>query len=233
MSVNNPPAPRRPFLKTTVLVLLAVGFTLGTLWRFTSWHQRIDFRALVRWGRVLQGHRWTPLVVILIFMLGGLVLFAHVVILWATVFTFDTWHAFVYCELGSMASALTVYGLGRVLRPGVVARMAGSYMEEVSRALAHKGILTLVILHVFPICPFSMLNLLAGATHVRFKDFVAGTILGCTPGILFLCFFGNRVVEAVHHPHWFNVLLLVVFIVAGLITFRTARNRYLPKVVEP
>jgi phospholipase D1/2 len=134
--------------------------------------------------------------------------------------------------LGSLSSALVIYGLGRVLRRDVITRMTGSYMEDVSRALAHKGILSLFVLHVFPICPFSMLNLLAGATHIRLKDYVAGTLLGMTPGIVLVCFFGGRLLEIIKHPQWVDILSFIVFVLIGVWAFWALRRRLLRVIGE-
>ena len=35
-----------------------------------------------------------------------------------------------------------------------------------------------------PVAPFTIVNLLAGAGHVRFRDFMIGTAVGMTPGII-------------------------------------------------
>jgi len=138
-------------------------------------------------------------------------------------------HAFIYCELGSIASALVVYGLGRVLREDVIKRIAGSYMGTVSHALARRGVVTLVVLHIFPVCPYSVLNLLAGATHINFKDYIIGTFLGITPGLILICLFGSRLMGIIHRPHPVNIAVLVVFVAIGLFVFYKARQRLLPK----
>ena len=230
--MNRSSSPRRRAARNAVLVLLAVCFLAGCLWRFTSWHQRFGFSTLVQWGRVIQGHPWTPVGVIVVFVLAGLIFFVHAVLLWVTVFTFDAFHAFIYCELGSLASALVVYGLGRVLREDVVERIAGSYMEEVSRALARRGVLTLILLHVFPICPFSVLNLLAGATHIGFKDYVIGTVLGITPGLVVLSLFGERLMEIIQTPDLPDAAALTAFVGAGVFIFWKLRQRLLSKVIQ-
>ena len=198
-----------------VLTVLAIGLALGCVWRFSAWHERLGFSTLVHWGKIWQGRPETPIVLIGMFMLAGL-LFAHAVLLWAVVFTFDMPHAMLYCELGSLASAFLLYGLGRVLRQDVVRRIAGSYTGDISRALARKGILSLFLLHLFPICPYSMLNLVAGATHISWKDFTIGTVLGITPGIIVLCLFGARFMQLLQHPNWEGFLGLAVFLLAGL-----------------
>ena len=219
-------------MRLTVVFLLLAGLTLGCLWRFTSWHERFDFQTLLRWGKILQGHPWTPFGVIGIFVLGGLLFFVHVLLLWVTVFTFDPLHALIYCELGSLASALVVYGLGRVLRHDVVTRIAGSDAEQISHALARRGVLSLILLHLFPVCPFSVLNLLAGATHIHFKDYLVWTICGITPGILLLCFLGTRLVHIVQRPQGVDIVLVAAYLIAGFFVIRKMRARLLAETSE-
>jgi uncharacterized membrane protein YdjX (TVP38/TMEM64 family) len=207
-NVATPPAIVRPsaYKRNVVISLLLSGFIVGCLWRFTFWHQRINFATLVDWGQALQGNPWTPYLVIGAFILGGLLFFFHALLLWVVVFTFDTQHAAFYCVMGSLSSATTLYWLGRVLRKDVVARIAGSHAEQISKSLARKGIVTLFLLHIFPVLPFSALNLLAGATHITFVDFLAGTLLGMVPGITILLIFGNSFLQMLKQPTWTNFL---------------------------
>lgn len=218
--------------KKVVISLLLIGLILGSLWRFTSLHQRFGFSTLVGWGEVVQGHPWTPFVMVGVFVVGGLLFFFHALLLWVTVFSFDPPHAALYCFIGSLASASTLYWLGRVLRRDVVAKLAGSYTGEVSKALGRKGILSLFLLHIFPICPFSVLNLLAGATHISFGDFLAGTILGMVPGLAILLIFGNRFLAMLKQPTWPHALGLVAFILVGLFILTRARKRLMPEVIK-
>jgi phospholipase D1/2 len=233
MSPPLPPIVRKTaYKRNAVISLLISGFVVGCLWRFTSWHEKINFATLVGWGQSLQGHPWTPYVVVGVFILGGLLFFFHALLLWVVVFTFDTQHAALYCVLGSLLSASTLYWLGRVLRKDVVARIAGSHAEQISKALARKGIITLILLHIFPVLPFSALNLLAGATHITFFDFVAGTLLGMVPGITILLIFGNSFLQMLKQPTWTSFAGLAVFVAVGAYTLSRLRKKLLPKEFE-
>jgi phospholipase D1/2 len=207
------------------LTVLLSGFALGCLWRFTGLHQRYGLQTLVVWAQQIQGHPWTPVGVIAAYLIGGFLFFFHAVLLWTTVFAFTPVQALLYCEAGSFASALAVYATGRVLRRDVVQKIAGSYAGEVSAGLGRKGVLSLVLLHFFPICPFSMLNLLAGATQINLRDFVLGTLIGITPGIVLICFFGHYLVDLLKHPHLGGLLSVVGFIVVGGFILSSARKR--------
>ncbi len=208
----------------SIIALFAVTTTLSFLWRFTSLRGTLTLTTLIAHGRALQTHAWAPLAMMGIFMAGGLVLFFHAVLLWTTVFIFDPWHAFLYTELGTMASALTVYGLGRIVRPDVVERIAGSYLDRVSKALAKKGKLTLMVLHWFPICPFSILNFISGATHISLDDFVIGTLVGCTPGLLILVFFGHEINAALQAHRWLHMLPWLIAVIGMLVAGHYARR---------
>ena len=223
--MHKPRLHRTSFSFWTIIGLFLLTTMAGVIWRFTPLHEHLDLQTLVTQGKLLQTHAWAPFAVMGIFMAGGLVLFFHAVLLWSMVFIFDPWHAFLYMELGTMASALTVYGLGRVVRPDVVERIAGSYLDKVSRALAKKGQLTLMVLHWFPICPFSILNFIAGATHINIKDFIIGTFVGCTPGLLILVFFGHQIVDMIREQHWGNVGTILAGLVILFFVGRDIRRR--------
>jgi phospholipase D1/2 len=214
--------PRRSRFNVPVVAgsVIATGFTAGVCWRLSPAYNPKFLHDASEWLHHIQGHPWTLPVITLMYMAAGLILFAHAVLLWATVLTFDPWHAALYCEVGSLASGAFMYGVGRILRPSVVRRLAGSYLAKVSEALGRRGVLTIIILHWFPICPYNVLNLLAGSTHIRFRDFLIGTAVGITPGILFISFFGDRVRAAIFHPQWQSILAAAGFLVVGGLTLR-------------
>jgi len=165
------------------------------------------------------------LAILAAYIVGGLLLFLHAVLLWTTVFIFDPWHAVLYCELGTLASGLTLYGLGRIIRPGLAARIAGSTAEQASRDLGRHAKKSLILLHWFPVCPFSVVNFIAGGTHVSLVDFVTGTLIGCTPGILLICFFGNEILNLLQRKHWLEALPVAIAALGLWIGTRLFRKR--------
>ena len=85
--------------------------------------------------------------------------------------------------------------LGRRVWRASLQRLAGARLNALSRRLGRRGILSTVLLRIVPIAPFMVVNLVAGATHVRVRDFVVGTALGTLPGIVLLVFGAHRVGE--------------------------------------
>jgi uncharacterized membrane protein YdjX (TVP38/TMEM64 family) len=56
-----------------------------------------------------------------------------------------------------------------------------------------------------PVAPFTIVNMVAGASHIKLKDFLLGTALGMLPGIVAITVFTDRVVAAVKNPDWTNI----------------------------
>jgi len=109
--------------RNIVISLLAVCFVFGAVWRFprciTVWTG--DSGAL---GPDVAGHPWTPVGVVGIYVWVDCC-FRPCGAPLVTVLTFDTLHAFIYCEVGSLASALAVVWPGAGVRQDVIARMGG------------------------------------------------------------------------------------------------------------
>jgi phospholipase D1/2 len=53
---------------------------------------------------------------------------------------------------------------------------------------------------MLPIAPFSVVNAVMGASHIRLKDFLLGTAIGMAPGIAITVIFVDRVAAAVTDP---------------------------------
>jgi uncharacterized membrane protein YdjX (TVP38/TMEM64 family) len=60
-----------------------------------------------------------------------------------------------------------------------------------------------------PIAPYSLVNLAAGAVHVPLRDFVYGTLLGMSPGVVGITFFTNRLEQMIHSPNALNLIVLI------------------------
>jgi uncharacterized membrane protein YdjX (TVP38/TMEM64 family) len=124
---------------------------------------------------------------------------------------------------GSVFGAALGYALGRSLWRDAVRRMAGRRLNRLSERLARRGVLSVAALRVVPVAPFTVVNLAAGASHIRFGDFLLGTALGMGPGVVALCLLADRAVAAVVDPGAVSaiaLLLLAAIVVAGTALLR-------------
>jgi len=122
---------------------------------------------------------------------------------------------FIYSFIGMTASALLVFGLGHILGQRTVRRLSGTRLNELSRRLGQRGILAVVTVRILPVAPFSIINLVAGASHIRLRDFLIGTIIGELPGLIGIALFMDQVSGALRHPGPGSLLMLAA--IAALI----------------
>jgi len=211
---------RRPVReRIAAWTLIAVGLAaLAMAWRFTPLRELLDLGELVRFGERLDALPFSPLAVVACYVLAGLIVMPVMLLVGVTGIVFGPWQGGLYALAGAMASAATTFWVGRLLGRRALLRWGGARMQRLALRLARRGLPAMVLLRVVPVAPFSIVNLVAGAAHVGARDFLAGTLLGMTPGILFTTVFVDRVATAIREPGWASFALLIG-VVALCVTF--------------
>jgi len=200
-----------------IVALALILFVLAALalaWRYTPLREWINVESLVHLSDRFESSPFAPLIVIGGFVLGGLVVVPVTMLIAATGIVFGPWLGMLYSLLGATLSAVFVYAVGRKLGRDAVRRLAGRRINDLSRRIASRGLLAMLFVRIVPIAPFTIINLVAGASHLAFRDFVIGTILGLAPGTVLIVFFVDRIVAAVRHPGPLSFALLAL--VAGI-----------------
>jgi len=211
------PASRRVWLWIGVLVLFGL---MAAAWRWTPLARNLDVALLLEAGAGFAALPGAPLLVVGVFVIGGLVAFPVTLLIVFTVLSFGTLTGFAAALAGALASALVGYGLGVLLGRRTVRRLAGGRLNRISRRLARRGLLAVVLSRVVPIAPYSIVNLVGGASHLSLRDFILGTLIGMTPGIAAVALFTGRVRAMLEDPSWGNGLILaLVFAVIALVAY--------------
>lgn len=196
----------RPAVWGVAILLLLLG--IGGLWTWTPLRQWVNLDLLLHYTSQISESRLAPLLVIGTFTLGGALHFPVTLLMVATAITFPPLLALVYSLAGCLASATALYWAGRLLGRKALNRFGGRQLNRFSLKLAQRGLLTIIMIRIFPIGPFSFINFVAGSSHIRFTDFFLGTAMGLLPGLTALTFFGDRLGETLRHPKLDNFLLL-------------------------
>jgi len=221
---------RKPASGRAVAIALIV-FALAALalaWRYTPLREWINVESLVHLSDRFEASPFAPLIVIGGFVLGGLLVIPLTMLIAATGIVFGPWLGMLYSLLGATLSAVFVYGIGREVGRDAVRRVAGRRINDLSRRIAKRGLLAMLFVRIVPIAPFSIINLVAGASHLGFRDFLLGTILGLLPGTILISFFVDRILAAVRHPGpvTFALLALVAGVaIAGTLAVRARLKR--------
>lgn len=203
----------------TLLSLLAIVLLLAVAWRWTPLGEWLDIREIFRRAGELRGTWLAPVIVAMIYIVGGLLVFPVTVMIVATGLAFGAFYGFLYALLGAELSAIVTYMIGQYLGHDTIHNLSQRWVGRISRRLARQGLFAIITLRIIPVAPFSVINLVAGASHIRLRDFALGTLLGMIPGTLALTVFSDQVVSAIQAPDvtQFSILLvLAIAIVIGI-----------------
>lgn len=178
---------------SAVLVLCGL---LAAAWKWIP-ATEMDLRQVSVW---LGAHRhaWYALpMVMLAFMALGLV--PVMLLIAATGIAFGPVLGPVYAMAGCLASASMGFAIGRWLGLGRVERLGGGSITRVSRMLKRNGTLAVFLVRKVP-APFTLVNIVVGASAIRYRDFMIGTVLGMGAFVIALAGFGYQLTRALHNP---------------------------------
>jgi uncharacterized membrane protein YdjX (TVP38/TMEM64 family) len=168
-------------------------------------------------GRV-AGSSLAALAVLAAFVVGGLVAFPVLILIAATAATFGPWLGFAYSLMGVLASALLTYAIGARYGQQALRRLLGERLDRIRARIVRQGVLAVAAIRVVPLAPFTVVNLVAGASAVRLVDYVAGTLLGMLPGLIAMAVLGNRLADVMRNPSMveFALLAMIAIVWIGL-----------------
>ncbi len=125
---------------------------------------------------------------------------------------------------GMMTAALLSYALGRSLSRDKVRRLAGAKLNRLSRQLRRRGILGTLLIHIVPIAPYVIVNMVSGAARVRVRDFSIGTAIALLPGTLATTIFGDQMEAALRDPGEIDYGLIALAAIIIVAVFIAARH---------
>lgn len=163
-----------------------------------------------------RGDPWAPALVLAAFLVGGAVAFPVNMLILATAAVFGPWLGFAYSALGAFTSALLMYFVGAWLGTTALARLFGPKLQRVLESARTRGFMVVVVFRVVPVAPGTVINLGLGVSGIRPADFVAGTVVGMTPGLLLVSIIGDRLVALVADPTLGEVGVLALCMAAYL-----------------
>lgn len=188
----------RRFAPLVALISLFAGLALA--WQYTPLADLTSVSEAERWLEGWMDTPWSPLVVLALFVVLGLLVFPVTVLIAATAMLFGPWLGFAYALGGSVASAVVAYGAGNWFGKSLVRSFPLKVTERASKALGRHGVVAIVVMRLLPVAPFTVVNVLAGASHVSFRDFVLGTVIGMSPGIALMAALGSSLGDLLRAP---------------------------------
>jgi phospholipase D1/2 len=198
-----------------ILVLLALAAT----WRLTPLGDHLNPEAVLTWAAWARSLPYAPLVGAVIFTAASLAMVPVTALIVATALVYGPWLGFGISLTGSVLSAALAFGVGSRLWHGQMSRLDGR-LHRLSRRLARRGVIAVAALRMVPVAPFTVVNVAAGISHIRLRDFVLGTMLGLAPGTLALTVLAEGAASAVREPSLPTALFVVVLAALLLLGLR-------------
>lgn len=216
------------------LALLAVAI-LAVAWRWGPLHQWLDMDTLHALAGEIERSAWTPVWILGIYVAASLAAVPITLVIVATAFVFVPWVTFVYALSGSLLGGGLTFAIGHVLGRRAVRQIAGKRLNALSRRMGEGGVFAVMVLRMLPVAPFTVVNLVAGASHLRIRDFLIGSALGMTPGIIAAAAFSDSLAATLKAPSLGTFALLAAVMAAigmGALGIRWWLRRHSRKRVD-
>lgn len=212
----------RYLLRIGLLVIAVLG--MAALWRWTPLSDWLDIDRAEAAANWIRDSRFTPVLMLVAYVIGGLVAVPVTLMIIATVAVFGPWAGAAYALVGAEIAALAAFGVGHAIGRDVVSRIAGSRVNRLSRKLSERGVLTIMTLRIVPVAPFTVINIIAGISEIRLRDFAIGSFIGMLPGVMAISLLADRIIASLQNPSAKSILVLVAVI--ALVVLSLAGLRY-------
>lgn len=208
---------------------IAVSFVLfggvGIVLLFGARALGLDGEAAVeQWLGAASNQPWGLPVAVACFAVLAFLGVPQIILIAATVVAFGPWQGFAYSWVGTLVSSMIGFWLGRAFGARLLRDFAGAGVNRFMRMIGQNGFLASMIVRLVPSAPFIVVNMAAGVTPMKTRDFVTGTGLGIIPKIALTAFAGNSVLKAVQGGGMRHVVVLVLVAVLWVGTGWIARN---------
>jgi phospholipase D1/2 len=210
-------AARRMWTARTVLAIAGIVLSLAGLalaWQYTPLNAFTDIGFVSGVISQYAQSKFAPLFAIAAFVLGGLVVFPVLVLIAATAAALGPWLGFASAFAGVLLSSSLLFMIGRFLGHERLQSLLGKRALRVQNRIVGKGVVAVALIRMVPIAPFSLVNVLAGASQLKLRDFLIGTILGMAPGIITMAALGAQIADFARNASWSSALLLGLTILA-------------------
>jgi len=197
---------RHPGILVYVLFLLLI-IGAAFFWKFSPIAEHLDVSGIMNWARRITT---LPLLIIIslgAYILAGMTMFPMSILNTVLALLLGPWKGFFLAFSCNIISALFCYVVFRYLGRRPLQAISGEKIKHFSRKAGERGFLFVIILRNSPMA-FGMVNMTAALTHVKFRDYFFGSILGMLPGTLAVCLLAGELKNMVIEPNISSVIVI-------------------------
>ncbi|MBK5938006.1 VTT domain-containing protein [Halochromatium roseum] len=204
--------------------LLLAFLVLAALWRWTPVGDWLEPQQLAEAARALTHSLWGVPVALSLFVVASVAAVPVTLLILVTTLVFDPLPGALIALGGSVLAAVAGYQIGHFTGAGTAEKRLGGRLSDLRQRLAKRGIFTVVVLRIVPVAPFAILNLIAGAIQVRFRDYLIGTLVGMAPAVMAMALFSQGLLQLLGRADMRSLALLLGGILMGVALFWLGRH---------
>lgn len=186
------------------VVFVAVAWVIRT---HLEWFTAESVKGFLQQAR---SSKWSFLIVLGLYVLGGFVLFPVTLMSLLTAAVFGSLWGPVYGMTGALASAAVMFALGHWAGLKGTRKFLGDRIRSLDAKFKKAGVFGVTIIRLIPIAPYSLVNIAAGISSVRFSDFMLGTFLGFLPAFIVKGLVGDSLTQVFLNPKRDTIVYLTL-----------------------
>jgi uncharacterized membrane protein YdjX (TVP38/TMEM64 family) len=209
----------RPKILIWGLTLVCLGLTVAAAY----WLGGIDRYTLAHW--LTEYGWWAPLLYVLIYMIATFLLLPSTPLNLLGGAVFGVYWGTVWTTLGAVLAAVLCFWFSRTLGRNFIQQRFKGRWQQLDQEIAAGGLFYMIAVRLLPLLPYGLVNFGAGVSGVSFRDYLLGTIIGTTPGLLPFILMGDGLTDLRRGELWplTIALTLVAFLVGGATWYRRRR----------
>ncbi|MFP7479545.1 TVP38/TMEM64 family protein [Terribacillus saccharophilus] len=122
----------------------------------------------------------------------------------------------IFILIGSAGAAIVAYFLAHFFSGKFGEKKLGERVEKIKQKLHDEGFFYVLVMRVLPVFNYDLVSYVAGLTRVKFKQYMAASILGVLPGTMTYALVGSSIVSL---NYTYIAFILLIILICALIGF--------------
>jgi phosphatidylserine/phosphatidylglycerophosphate/cardiolipin synthase-like enzyme/uncharacterized membrane protein YdjX (TVP38/TMEM64 family) len=202
--------------------LIALVAAFWGYWAVSGAQDGFNPRALLDRLRELAAHPLAPFAALPAFVLGSLVIAPVVGMIAVCALLFPPWIAAATALTGTLLATVSNHWVGGHFGQFILNRVPDAIENKIRGLAEASDVWSLASLRLIPIAPFTVVNVVVGASGVRLRDFLLGTLIAMGPGIVLICLSVDRARAALSGEPVFDPWIIAA-IAAAAVAFLALR----------
>ncbi|NEZ47163.1 TVP38/TMEM64 family protein [Clostridium niameyense] len=213
---------RKDILKAVVLITIVISMSIFI---FKNWNtlRHLNIENFI--GYLRKSGKYCAILFIIIYAIKPLVLLIPSSMLSLVAGTlFGPIKGFIFNILGFFLSGSLAFCLSRVLGQPFVDKLLKDKAVKLKCDTKEEGFKIIFLLRFPPIFPYDPISYGAGLTKMRYRDFVAGSLLGVLPETLCYSYMGKSITNPFTYKFIIPLILVVLTTIIAIYFYKKSNK---------